>query len=136
MREPGTLTRGRDTKGRINALIEDLGLSQVRIMMRIMRIMMRIVPTEELDKLQVKHTRVADLTVSLLTSDHPFLPLIKIIVIIVFKVSEKQRLNVACHLLLDTDIVLLDQPTEVALIILMLIKPIMIILIIPGDGHL
>jgi ABC-type multidrug transport system ATPase subunit len=65
MREPGTLTRGRDTKGRINALIEDLGLSQV------------------------KHTRVADLTV-----------------------SEKQRLNVACHLLLDTDIVLLDQPTE------------------------
>ena len=62
LREPGTLTRGRDTKGRINALIEDLGLSQV------------------------KHTRVADLTV-----------------------SEKQRLNVACHLLLDTDIVLLDQ---------------------------
>ena len=64
------------------------------------------------------------------------LPTIKIIEIIVFKVSEKQRLNVACHLLLDTDIVLLDQPTEVALIILMLIKPIMIILIIPGDGHL
>jgi ABC-type multidrug transport system ATPase subunit len=29
LREPGTLTRGRDTKGRINALIEDLGLSQV-----------------------------------------------------------------------------------------------------------
>ena len=78
MREPGTLTRGRDTKGRINALIEDLGLSQVRIMMRIvriiriMRIMMRIVPTEELDKLQVKHTRVADLTVSLLTYDKIF----------------------------------------------------------------
>ena len=47
--------------------------------------------------------------------------MIKIIEIIVFKVSEKQRLNVACHLLLDTDIVLLDQPTEVALIILMLI---------------
>jgi ABC-type multidrug transport system ATPase subunit len=62
LREPGTLTRGRDTKGRINALIEDLGLSQV------------------------KHTRVADLTV-----------------------SEKQRLNVACHLLLDTDILVLDQ---------------------------
>ena len=62
MREPGTLTRGRDTKGRINALIEDLGLSQVSIMMR-------IGPTEKLDKLQVKHTRVADLTVSLLTSD-------------------------------------------------------------------
>ena len=33
--------------------------------------------------------------------------------IVLFKVSEKQRLNVACHLLLDTDIVLLDQPTEV-----------------------
>jgi len=65
MREPGTLTRGRDTKGRIDALIEDLGLSQV------------------------KHTRVADLTV-----------------------SEKQRLNVACHLQLDTDIVILDQPTD------------------------
>ena len=64
------------------------------------------------------------------------LPTIKIIEIIVFKVSEKQRLNVACHLLLDTDIVLLDQPTEVTLIILMLKKPIMIILIIPGDGHL
>ena len=30
MREPGTLTRGRDTKGRIDALIEDLGLSQVK----------------------------------------------------------------------------------------------------------
>jgi len=65
MREPGTLTRGRDNKGRINALIEDLGLNQV------------------------KHTRVEDLTL-----------------------SEKQRLNVACHLLLDTDIVLLDQPTQ------------------------
>ena len=62
MREPGTLTRGRDTKGRIDALIEDLGLSQV------------------------KHTRVEDLTV-----------------------SEKRRLNVACHLQLDTDIVILDQ---------------------------
>jgi energy-coupling factor transporter ATP-binding protein EcfA2 len=35
---------------------------------------------------QVKHTRLADLTV-----------------------SEKQRLNVACHLLLDTDILVLDQ---------------------------
>ena len=46
----------------IDALIEDLGLSQV------------------------KHTRVADLTV-----------------------SEKRRLNVACHLQLDTDIVILDQ---------------------------
>jgi len=65
MREPGTLLRRRDNKGRIDALIEDLGLNQV------------------------KHTRVADLTL-----------------------SEKQRLNVACHLLLDTDIVLLDQPTQ------------------------
>ena len=49
----------------INALIEDLGLAQV------------------------KHTRVKDLTA-----------------------SERQRLNVACHLLLDTDIVVLDQPTR------------------------
>ena len=49
----------------INALIEDLGLSQV------------------------KHTRVKDLTI-----------------------SERQRLNVACHLLLDADIVVLDQPTD------------------------
>ena len=38
---------------------------------------------------QVRHTRVRDLTV-----------------------SEKQRLNVACHLLLDADIVVLDQPTR------------------------
>ena len=51
-----------NTQLQIDALIEDLGLSQV------------------------KHTRVADLTV-----------------------SEKQRLNVACHLQLDTDIVILDQ---------------------------
>ena len=36
----------------------------------------------------MKHTRVADLTV-----------------------SEKRRLNVACHLQLDTDIVILDQVT-------------------------
>ena len=41
---------------------------------------------EDLGLKQVAHTRVADLTL-----------------------SEKQRLNVACHLLLDTDIVLLDQ---------------------------
>ncbi|CAB4062302.1 unnamed protein product [Lepeophtheirus salmonis] len=40
LREPGTHTRNNDTKGRINALIEDLGL------------------------VQVKHTRVKDLTVS------------------------------------------------------------------------
>ena len=51
--------------GQINALIEDLGLAQV------------------------KHTRVKDLTI-----------------------SERQRLNVACHLLLDADIVVLDQPTD------------------------
>ena len=49
----------------INALIEDLGLEQV------------------------KHTRVKDLTL-----------------------SERRRLNVACHLLLETDIVILDQPTK------------------------
>ena len=44
MREPGTLTRGRDTKGRINALIEDLGLSQVSrtIMIVMMMIIMMI----------------------------------------------------------------------------------------------
>ncbi|XP_040564085.1 ATP-binding cassette sub-family G member 8 [Lepeophtheirus salmonis] len=65
LREPGTHTRNNDTKGRINALIEDLGL------------------------VQVKHTRVKDLTV-----------------------SERQRLNVAAHLLMDTDIVVLDQPTR------------------------
>jgi ABC-type branched-subunit amino acid transport system ATPase component len=49
----------------IDALIEDLGLDQVR------------------------HTKVSGLTT-----------------------SEKRRLNVACHLLLDTDIVVLDQPTR------------------------
>ncbi|GAB6028959.1 hypothetical protein CHUAL_004754 [Chamberlinius hualienensis] len=65
LKEPGNPSRGFDTKGRINALIEDLGLSIV------------------------KHTRVKHLTL-----------------------SEKRRLNVACHLLLDTDIVLLDQPTK------------------------
>lgn len=65
LREPGSHSRARDTKGRINALIEDLGLAQV------------------------KHARVEDLTI-----------------------SEKQRLNVACHLLLDADIVVLDQPTR------------------------
>ncbi|GLH08224.1 Uncharacterized protein GBIM_13508 [Gryllus bimaculatus] len=54
-----------DTKNRINALVEDLGLDQVR------------------------HTKVGSLTT-----------------------SERRRLNVACHLLLDTDIVVLDQPTH------------------------
>ncbi|PNF34419.1 hypothetical protein B7P43_G13248 [Cryptotermes secundus] len=54
-----------NTKDRIDALIEDLGLDQVR------------------------HTKVSGLTT-----------------------SEKRRLNVACHLLLDTDIVVLDQPTR------------------------
>lgn len=65
LQEPSDLSRNRDTKGRINALLEDLGLGQV------------------------KHTRVRDLTK-----------------------SEKNRLNVACRLMLDTDIVLLDQPTR------------------------
>lgn len=65
LREPGSHSRARDTKGRINALIEDLGLAQVR------------------------HTPIRDLTV-----------------------SEKQRLNVACHLLMDADIVVLDEPTR------------------------
>ncbi|KAG8193191.1 hypothetical protein JTE90_005541 [Oedothorax gibbosus] len=64
LQEPDN-ARGFDTKSRINALIEDLGLGQV------------------------KHTRVSDLTE-----------------------SEKRRLNVASQLLLDTDIVLLDQPTK------------------------
>ncbi|KAK4875929.1 hypothetical protein RN001_012351 [Aquatica leii] len=54
-----------DAMDRINVLIEDLGLEQVR------------------------NTKVAAMTV-----------------------SETRRLNVACHLLLDTDIVLLDQPTR------------------------
>ncbi|KAF5298110.1 hypothetical protein FQA39_LY02534 [Lamprigera yunnana] len=54
-----------DVMDRINVLIEDLGLEQVR------------------------NTKVSAMTV-----------------------SETRRLNVACHLLLDTDIVLLDQPTK------------------------
>ncbi|XP_037091076.1 ATP-binding cassette sub-family G member 8-like [Pollicipes pollicipes] len=65
LQEPGHVARGFNVKQKINALIEDLGLGQV------------------------KHTSVKDLTV-----------------------SEKRRLNVACHLCLDTDIVLLDQPTR------------------------
>uniref|UniRef100_T1J9E7 ABC transporter domain-containing protein n=1 Tax=Strigamia maritima TaxID=126957 RepID=T1J9E7_STRMM len=65
LQEPGNESRQFDTKGRINALIEDLGLGLV------------------------KHTRVKNITV-----------------------SEKCRLNVACRLLLDTEIVLLDQPTK------------------------
>ncbi|XP_054706333.1 LOW QUALITY PROTEIN: ATP-binding cassette sub-family G member 8-like [Uloborus diversus] len=64
LQEPDN-SRGFDTKSRINALLEDLGLGQV------------------------KHTRVSDLTE-----------------------SEKRRLDVASQLLLDTDIVLLDQPTR------------------------
>lgn len=54
-----------DAMDRINVLIEDLGLEQVR------------------------NTKVSQMTI-----------------------SEKRRLNVACHLLLDTDIVVLDQPTK------------------------
>ncbi|CAG9853677.1 unnamed protein product [Phyllotreta striolata] len=50
---------------RINVLIEDLGLEQVR------------------------DTKVSSMTI-----------------------SERRRLNVACHLILDTDIVVLDQPTK------------------------
>ncbi|XP_043227809.1 ATP-binding cassette sub-family G member 8-like [Amphibalanus amphitrite] len=65
LQEPGDVARGFNVKQKINALIEDLGLGQV------------------------KHTSVRDLTV-----------------------SERRRLNVACHLSLDTDLVLLDQPTR------------------------
>ncbi|EFA09595.1 ATP-binding cassette sub-family G member 8 [Tribolium castaneum] len=54
-----------DAMDRINVLIEDLGLEQVR------------------------NTKVASMTI-----------------------SERRRLNVACHLLLDTDVVVLDQPTR------------------------
>ena len=54
-----------DLKDRINALLEDLGLDQI------------------------KTSVISNLTM-----------------------SEKRRLNVACHLLLDTDIIVLDQPTE------------------------
>ncbi|XP_022912646.2 ATP-binding cassette sub-family G member 8 isoform X1 [Onthophagus taurus] len=54
-----------DAMDRINVLIEDLGLEQVR------------------------DTKVSNMTT-----------------------SERKRLNVACHLLLDTDIVVLDQPTR------------------------
>ncbi|CAH1971145.1 unnamed protein product [Acanthoscelides obtectus] len=54
-----------DAMDRINVLIEDLGLEQV------------------------KNTKVSSMTI-----------------------SEKRRLNVACHLILDTDIVVLDQPTR------------------------
>ncbi|XP_045119789.1 ATP-binding cassette sub-family G member 8-like isoform X1 [Portunus trituberculatus] len=64
-RSCGDVTRVREVKARINGLINDLGLEQVR------------------------HTRVKDLTL-----------------------SERRRLNVACHLLLETDVVLLDQPTR------------------------
>lgn len=44
---------------------------------------------EDLGLEQVRNTKVSGLTV-----------------------SERRRLNVACHLLLDTDVVLLDQPTR------------------------
>ncbi|XP_013790656.1 ATP-binding cassette sub-family G member 8-like, partial [Limulus polyphemus] len=65
LKKPSDPNRNRDPKGRINALLEDLGLGEV------------------------KHTRVRDITK-----------------------SEKCRLNVACQLLLNTDIVLLDQPLK------------------------
>ncbi|XP_042216741.1 ABC transporter G family member 51-like [Homarus americanus] len=64
-RSSGDHSRVREVKARINGLINDLGLEQVR------------------------HTRVKELTL-----------------------SERRRLNVACHLLLETDLVLLDQPTR------------------------
>ena len=51
--------------------------------------MFLISSVEDLGLAQVRHTRVKDLTV-----------------------SEKQRLNVACHLLVDADIVVLDRPTR------------------------
>ena len=54
---------------------------------------------EDLGLSQVKHTRVADLTV-----------------------SEKQRLNVACHLQLDTDIVILDQVPQSYIMLLLLLR--------------
>lgn len=63
LQEPGG--PGRDTKARINALLEDLGLGQL------------------------KHTRIRDLTE-----------------------SELRRLTVGSQLLLDTDVVLLDQPVS------------------------
>lgn len=63
LQEPGG--PGRDTKARINALLEDLGLGQL------------------------KHTRIRDLTE-----------------------SEARRLSVGSQLLLDTDVVLLDQPVS------------------------
>ncbi|XP_055353320.1 ATP-binding cassette sub-family G member 8-like [Paramacrobiotus metropolitanus] len=62
--EPGEANRKTDTRGRIEALIGDLGLSNVAA------------------------TRVGELTC-----------------------SEKQRLNIACQLLIDPDLVLLDRPT-------------------------
>ena len=53
----------------------------------------------------MKHTRVADLTV-----------------------SEKRRLNVACHLQLDTDIVILDQVTILFWILIPLLNEMLDIL--------
>ncbi|GAU93682.1 hypothetical protein RvY_05580-2 [Ramazzottius varieornatus] len=63
--EPGETVRKTDTTGRIDALISDLGLSNVAA------------------------TRVGELTR-----------------------SEKQRLNIACQLVVDPDLVLLEQPTQ------------------------
>ncbi|XP_076346385.1 uncharacterized protein LOC143244854 isoform X2 [Tachypleus tridentatus] len=65
LKKPDDPNRKRDLKGRINALLEDLGLGEI------------------------KHTQIRDITK-----------------------SEKSRLNVACQLLLNTDIVLLDQPLK------------------------
>ena len=95
LREPGTHTRSRDTKGRINALGTNVPIYWphnylhhiCNIISKHNNIYVSVV--EDLGLAQVRHTRVKDLTV-----------------------SEKQRLNVACHLLLDADIVVLDRPTR------------------------
>ena len=95
LREPGTHTRSRDTKGRINALGTNIPLYYPNCYLHhICNIIsyhnnIHVSVVEDLGLAQVRHTRVKDLTV-----------------------SEKQRLNVACHLLLDADIVVLDRPTR------------------------
>ena len=117
LREPGTHARSRDAKGRVSemplqnfaklsgpresdqlgsgALINKSKYEQKISFSPIIQIIMNPIFAqinaliEDLGLSQVKHTRVKDLTI-----------------------SERQRLNVACHLLLDADIVVLDQPTD------------------------
>ena len=98
LREPGTHTRSRDTKGRINALGTNDPIYKHHNYLHLIGHICNIISNnnniyvsvvEDLGLAQVRHTRVKDLTV-----------------------SEKQRLNVACHLLLDADIVVLDRPTR------------------------